>query len=93
MPREASEEGIVLRELGEGRSEGLVGRLLWICGVVKGGLVRVSSPKDIPQGLAKGYAAYGVDRPGGFVPCDHTRLLAPGVRYSCPPYPSVASHT
>jgi A/G-specific adenine glycosylase len=62
------EEGIALRELGEGLREGFAEEdLPWLRKVVesleKDGLVKVSSAEQWPQPVAEERAAYGADRP------------------------------
>jgi A/G-specific adenine glycosylase len=68
--REAPEEGIPLRELGEGLREGFSEEgLLWLYGFVeslqKDGLARLWFAKDDPLTVAEERAAYGADRPRG----------------------------
>jgi A/G-specific adenine glycosylase len=67
--REAPEDGILLRELGEGLREGFSEEELpWLHGVVesleKDGLARLWFEEGSPQ-AAEERAAYGADRPGG----------------------------
>jgi hypothetical protein len=62
--REAPEEGVPLRELGEGLREGFAEQdLPWLRNVVesleKDGLVRVSSATDWPQRVTEERARYG----------------------------------
>ncbi len=68
--REAPEEGIPLREPGEGLREGFSEEELpWLYGVVeslqKDGLARLWFAKDDPLTVAEERAAYGADRPRG----------------------------
>ena len=69
MLREAPEEGVTLRELGEGLHEGFAEGDLppWLLDAVeslgKDGLVAVSSARERPQAVAEERAAYGADRP------------------------------
>jgi A/G-specific adenine glycosylase len=68
--REAPEEGIPLRELGENlREASNEGELPWLRGVVesleKDGLTKLWFAEDNPQAVAEERAAYGADRPEG----------------------------
>ncbi len=66
--REVPEEGVTLRELGQGLREGFgEADLTWLRGVVesleKDGLARVSSSEDRPLAVAEDRSAYGTERP------------------------------
>jgi A/G-specific adenine glycosylase len=70
--REASRDGVPLRELGEGLREGFgAEELPWLYGVLesleKDGLARLWFAKDHPRAVAEERAAYGVDRQGGSI--------------------------